>query len=42
MKRIKIWILTILVMVMVMSVPMTSTSFAAVKDYATLECEVTS
>ena len=39
MKRIKIWILTILVMVM--SVPMTSTSFAAVKDYATLECEVT-
>ena len=36
MKHIKIWVVTSMILFMVMSVPMTSTSFGAVKDYATL------
>lgn len=39
MKRIRIWILTI--MILLMSVPMASTSFAGVKDYATLQWDIT-
>jgi hypothetical protein len=39
MKRIRIWILTI--MILALSVPMASTSFAGVKDYATLQWDIT-
>jgi len=39
MKRIRIWILAILILAL--SVPMASPSFAAVKDYATLQWDIT-
>ena len=39
MKRIRIWLLTIIILVLTM--PMASPSFAAVKDYATLQWDIT-